>query len=73
MAFWSKFAPRHWILTENDGIVARAVRRSDRWVWEVQSNHGADVVGLTETLDAAMLAVGRVRRQVRAQAAGKAA
>jgi hypothetical protein len=73
MAFWSKFAPGHWILTEDDGIVARAVRRTGRWVWEVKSNQGADVIGLAETLDAAMLAVGRVRRQVRAQAAGKAA
>ena len=73
MAFWSKFAPGHWVLTEDDTIVARAVRRGGRWVWEVQSESGADVVGLAETLDASMLAVGRVRRQVRAQAAGRAA
>jgi len=59
MAFWSKFDNGHWTLTSNGRVIARTVRRQGRWVWELDGG----LIGMANTLDAAMLAVGRARRR----------
>jgi hypothetical protein len=59
MAFWSKFDNGHWTLTADGKVAARAVRRQGRWIWELESG----LAGMANSLDAAMLAVGRARQQ----------
>lgn len=65
MAFWSKFDNGHWTLTEESRVVARAIRRQGRWIWELDGG----LAGMANTLDAAMLAVGRARSRDTVRAA----
>ncbi len=57
MAFWSKLDSGHWTLIEDSRVVARAIRRQGRWIWELDGG----LAGMAGSLDAAMLAVGRAR------------